>query len=204
MLFKLLKPTIFKVIKTPDFNNLVIHEIILPSILKYSTAIIIAPHGITDIIHAQQNNLSHYLIPINILSTSLFFILSKFNLSHIGFQIFLITSVFHFQRDFFILKNIFLQFFFSSIIVYCNYISHYIVFFYLLFFHVPNHYTQSWKFLKINLYKSFFIISIFTFLSVCITHFCLEDNPHNSFIENIIKGIIIGHIIYQEKFVHNI
>ena len=73
MLFKLLKPTIFKVIKTPDFNNLVIHEIILPSILKYSTAIIIAPHGITDIIHAQQNNLSHYLIPINILSTSLFF-----------------------------------------------------------------------------------------------------------------------------------
>ena len=204
MLFKLLKPTIFKVIKTPDFNNLIIKEIIFPNILKYSTAIIIAPHGITDMIHAQQNNLSHYLIPINFLSTSFFFILSKFNLSHIGFQIFLIASVFHFQRDFFILKNTLLQFIFSSIVVYCNYISPSIVFFYLLFCHVPNHYIQSWNFLKLNPYKSFFIISIFTFLSINITHFCLNDNSHNSFIENIIKGIIIGHIIYQEKFIHNI
>ena len=204
MLFKLLKPTIFKVIKTPDFNNLIIKEIIFPNILKYSTAIIIAPHGITDMIHAQQNNLSHYLIPIHFLSTSFFFILSKFNLSHIGFQIFLIASVFHFQRDFFILKNIFLQFIFSSIVVYCNYISPSIVFFYLLFCHVPNHYIQSWNFLKLNPYKSFFIISIFTFLSINITHFCLNDNSNKSFIENIIKGIIIGHIIYQEKFIHNI
>lgn len=204
MIVNLLKPTIFKVIKTPDFNNLVVNEIIIPNILKYSSAIIIAPHGITDIIHAQQNNLSSYLTLINILSTSFFFILSKFNLSNIGFHIFLLFSIFHFQRDFFILKNTLLQFILSSIIVYCNYISPKIIFFYLFFFHVPNHYIQSWNFLKLNPYKSFFIISIFTFLSVNITHFCLNNNSHNSFIENIIKGIIISHIIYQEKFIHNI
>ena len=102
MIINLLKPTIFKVIKTSDFNNLVVNEIIIPNVLKCSTAIIIAPHGITDIIHAQQNNLSSYLTLINILSTFFFFILSKFNLSNIGFQIFLLFSVFHFQRDFFL------------------------------------------------------------------------------------------------------
>ena len=116
-------------------------------------------------------------------------------------------SIIHFQRDFFIFENKILQYLFSSIIVYSNYINDKIIYFYLLLFHVPIHYLHSFKFLINKPYLSFFIISFFTYLSVMSSYFFVDENEKNknfNLIQEIIKGVIIAHVLYQEKFVHNI
>ena len=210
MLTKILKPVVINIIRTPIFSNIIKNEIIEPNVIKYTTFGIIAPHGITDIIHAMLNKNVKILTIINILSVSTFYILSKLKLHKINFDIFLFGSIIHFQRDFFIFKNKILQYLFSSVIVYSNYINNIIIYFYLLLFHVPIHYLQSFKFLIQKPYLSFFIISFFTYLSVMSSYFFVDENENiknsknSNLTQEIIKGIIIAHVLYQEKFVHNI
>jgi hypothetical protein len=206
MLTKILKPVVLKIIKTPIFSTIIKNEIIEPNIVKYTTFAIIAPHGITDLIHAILNKKMNTLIIINILSISTFYILSKLKLYKINVDMFLLGSIIHFQRDFFIFKNKILQYLFSSIIVYSNYINNKIIYFYLLLFHVPIHYLQSFNFLINKPYLSFFIISFCTYLSVMSSYFFIDEtkNKYSNLIQELTKGIIIAHVLYQEKFVHNI
>ena len=71
MLVKFLTPTVIKLVKNPEFTNVIKKEIIEPNFFKYLTAGVGAPHGITDYIHALNNNFS-YLFN-NILSILFFY-----------------------------------------------------------------------------------------------------------------------------------
>ena len=120
-------------------------------------------------------------------------------------MLFVSSSVIHFRRDFHILNNKFLQYLLSSIIVYVNIFSDKIIYFYLTLFHVPNHYINVWNDLLVNKYKSFFIISLFTFFSLITSYYLVDEvRMKNNLLKDLLKGFIVAHVIYQEKFVHNI
>ena len=205
MLVKFLTPTVIKLVKNPEFTNVIKKEIIEPNFFKYLTAGVVAPHGITDYIHALNNNNLAILSSINILSILFFYSLNFFNKRKFINLLFVSSSVIHFRRDFHILNNKFLQYLFSSIIVYVNIFSDKIIYFYLTLFHVPNHYINVWNDLVIDKYKSFFIISLFTSFSLITSYYLVDEiRMKNDLLKDILKGFIVAHVIYQEKFVHNI
>ena len=205
MLVKFLTPTVIKLVKNPEFTNVIKKEIIEPNFFKYITAGLIAPHGITDYIHALNNNNLKNLSSIYIISVLLFYSLNYLEKVRVINNLFIAFSIIHFRRDFHIINNKFLQFLLSSIIVYVNIFSDKIIYFYLTLFHVPNHYISLWDHLLVNKYRSFFIISLFTSFSLISTYYLIDEKiMKNNLLKDILKGIIVAHIIYQEKFVHNI
>ena len=166
MLVKFLTPTVIKLVKNPEFTNVIKKEIIEPNFFKYLTAGLIAPHGITDYIHAYNNNNLKNLNLINIISVLLFYSLHYFKKGRVINSLFITSSIIHFRRDFHIINNEFKKFLLSSIIVYVNIFSDKIIYFYLTLFHVPNHYINVWNHLLVDKYRSFFIISLFKFVSL--------------------------------------
>ena len=205
MLVKLLTPVVIKLVKNPEFTNVIKKEIIEPNFFKYLTAGLVAPHGITDYIHALNNNNLGILYSINILSVLFFYSLNFCNKGRFINFLFVSSSVIHFRRDFHILNNKFLQYLLSCIIVYVNIFSDKIIYFYLTLFHVPNHYISVWNDLVIDKYKSFFIISLFTSFSLITSYYLVDEViMKNHLLKDILKGFIVAHVIYQEKFVHNI
>lgn len=205
MLVKYLTPVVIKLVKNPEFTNVIKKEIIEPNFFKYLTAGLVAPHGITDYIHALNNNNLAILCSINIFSVLFFYSLNFFNKGRLINFLFVSSSVIHFRRDFHILNNKFLQYLLSSIIVYVNIFSDKIIYFYLTLFHVPNHYISVWNDLLIDKYKSFFIISLFTYFSLMTSYYLVDEvRMKNNLLKDILKGFIVAHVIYQEKFVHNI
>tara|TARA_B100000123_G_C25600142_1_gene371081 strand:- start:89 stop:706 length:618 start_codon:yes stop_codon:yes gene_type:complete len=205
MLVKFLTPTVIKLVKNPEFTNVIKKEIIEPNFFKYLTAGLIAPHGITDYIHACNNNNLKNLNLINIISVLLFYSLHYFKKGRVINSLFITSSIIHFRRDFHIINNKFIQFLLSSIIVYVNIFSDKIIYFYLTLFHVPNHYINVWNHLLVDKYRSFFIISLFTFVSLISSYYLVDEiRMKNNLLKDILKGFIMAHVIYQEKFVHNI
>jgi hypothetical protein len=205
MLVKFLTPTVIKLVKNPEFTNVIKKEIIEPNFFKYLTAGLIAPHGITDYIHAYNNNNLKNLNLINIISVLLFYSLHYFKKGRVINTLFISSSIIHFRRDFHIINNKFIQFLLSSIIVYVNIFSDKIIYFYLTLFHVPNHYINVWNHLLVDKYRSFFIISLFTFVSLISSYYLVDEiRMKNNLLKDILKGFIMAHVIYQEKFVHNI
>ena len=205
MLVKFLTPTVIKLVKNPEFTNVIKKEIIEPNFFKYLTAGLIAPHGITDYIHACNNNNLKNLNLINIISVLLFYSLHYFKKGRVINSLFITSSIIHFRRDFHIINNKFIQFLLSSIIVYVNIFSDKIIYFYLTLFHVPNHYINVWNHLLVDKYRSFFIISLFTFVSLISSYYLVDEiRMKNNLLKYILKGFIMAHVIYQEKFVHNI
>ena len=205
MLVKFLTPTVIKLVKNPEFTNVIKKEIIEPNFFKYLTAGLIAPHGITDYIHACNNNNLKNLNLINIISVLLFYSLHYFKKGRVINSLFITSSIIHFRRDFHIINNKFIKFLLSSIIVYVNIFSDKIIYFYLTLFHVPNHYINVWNHLLVDKYRSFFIISLFTFVSLISSYYLVDEiRMKNNLLKDILKGFIMAHVIYQEKFVHNI
>ena len=152
MLVKFLTPTVIKLVKNPEFTNVIKKEIIEPNFFKYLTSGLIAPHGITDYIHAYNNNNLRILNSINIMTILFFYSLNFFNKRRFINLLFVSSSVIHFRRDFHILNNKFLQYLLSSIIVYVNIFSDKIIYFYLTLFHVPNNYIKVRIDLIVNKY----------------------------------------------------
>jgi len=69
-------------------------------LIKHAINGIIAPHGITDIIHAQQKNLIPILFKINGVTILSSILLNKFELENILNLVFITSSIIHFRRDF--------------------------------------------------------------------------------------------------------
>ena len=76
MLVKYLTPVVIKLVKNPEFTNVIKKEIIEPNFFKYLTSGLIAPHGITDYIHAYNNNNLRILNSINIMTILFFYSLN--------------------------------------------------------------------------------------------------------------------------------
>lgn len=161
---------------------------------------IIAPHGITDLLHAQQNNYLPKLYKINILSVLTSLICHKVNRNILN-GMFILSSIIHFRHDMPKIMN-FPRFIMSSFLIFGFFFLKLTFFlFYMCVIHVPNHYKMSWNFLKKNKVSFFFTTFVSTLLFLNGGDY-FDNYLHNSLVFSIIKSLIISHIIYGELFIH--
>lgn len=173
-----------------------------PVIIKYLTTTIIAPHGVTDLIHAKQTNNLISLINIYGTTNGLFYILSTLDQEIVINTILFITSTIHFQKDIPLRDEKKRYLFTSLLLLYFIFFNATSIFTYLTFVHVPNHYLYNWKFLKKEKILSFIVILFTTLLSF---HFGNEyfEIYKDTLSFDIIKAIIISHILYEELYINN-
>ena len=166
---------------------------------------VIAPHGITDILHATQNNSTKQLLSINSLCVVGSFGLSQTDVTMLGLNsFFLITSLVHFRHDFPVIsKNTSkeLQQYVCSVALILSFVeNHELFFWYMTLVHVPNHYYLNREVVKercvINLS---FILGFSLLLSFIGEQYIIFD----PLLFPLYKGLVIGHVIYQELCVHS-
>ena len=171
--------------------------------LKILTSII-APHGITDLIHATQNNNTQHLVSMNTVCVATSFGLSQNEATSLGLNaIFVISSVIHFRHDFpIIFKNNHQELqrgVFSFVTILSFIVNYDLFFFYMFFLHVPNHYYFNRHIIKKRCIINLSFILSFTLCLSLIGDTQLAFHP---FLYPLYKGVVISHVIYQELYVH--
>ena len=172
----------------------------IPHVQKLLLTNVIAPHGITDIIHAYSHRgFSQLAIcyGTSMLTTS---ILGHHKYYRLLYALLCISSFFHFRHDFYFptiqsnwCTNI------CTIGTLYSMIREPMPLFYtyMCILHVPHHFEMAWSY--ISPYK-IVTIALFATVSIC-TRFMLKTSRPQSFIPLWI-GIILGHIWYGEKYIH--
>ena len=166
---------------------------------------VIAPHGMTDILHATQNNNTKQLLSINSLC-----VLSSFGLSQNDVTIlclnvcFLASSLVHFRHDFPIIfknKNKELQQYICSFALILSFIENNNLFFwYMTFIHVPNHYYLNREIVNQRRGGNLSFILGTTLLFSFLGEQYVVFDP---LLFPLYKGLVVAHIIYQERWVHS-
>lgn len=174
---------------------------------------IISPHGSTDLIHAYQNGLVPELMQIqaiNIFATQL---LHRLNQGKIFDVIFFMLSALHFKHDFIAVKKYSRSILLLSIFSIPEFVFMWVfvgipkfslndmLFFYMAFLHVPNHYRMSWNFIKKQKKQTVLLIGLFSVLFLKFGN-SVEFSNININIINLAKSFITSHIIYNEIYVH--
>lgn len=167
-----------------------------PIVKKIITGII-APHGITDIVHAKQNNLLPQLYTINILSLLGTWGL-EINMNSILNILFFGMSIYHFRNDMPEIKCCNQTVLSAMMLLSFFLINPSIFLYYMIFIHVPNHYLMNWNVLSKEKKLSIVLISITTAISMILGNTYLIENE---FVDTIAKGLIISHIIYEETYI---
>ena len=166
---------------------------------------IVAPHGITDLIHATQTNKTQELLSLNT-----FCVLTSFGFSQNDITIgilniaFVGTSIVHFRHDFPILykknyqelQRVVLSFVSITLFI----INHNLFFYYMCLIHVPNHYYFNRRIINKNRVVNLSFILSFALLLFL---FGAHDIAFHPYLYPLYKGVVISHIIYQEAYVHN-
>lgn len=167
---------------------------------KYITSGIIAPHGVTDLIHAKQNNNISKLLQIYTYTNGSFIILNSLHQEMLINVLFVIGSTIHFQNDIPIKNTIFRCIFTNLMILYFIFFDNNSIILYLSLIHVPNHYISNWFYLKKEKNITFILLFITTLLSLYFGNEYFELY-NDLFISDIIKGIIVSHVLYQELYI---
>ena len=158
---------------------------------------IIAPHGVTDLVHAKQNKLLPELYTINICS-----VLGAAGLDHNASTLldilFYGMSIYHFRNDMPKTKMANQSMMAALMIISFFAINPTIFLYYMVFIHVPNHYLMSWNMLEKDKQISIIILSMTTLISMLIGHSPLIESHWTDVIS---KGLIFSHIIYEEAFI---
>jgi len=174
-------------------------------IIKQITMGVIAPHGITDIMHAGQKKKIPQLLQIQVATTAGIEIFQWLHQDKLIYLLFFLSSVAHFRHDMPTISNIpryVCSAFFLAATIYYSYPDLFLL--YMAFIHVPNHYRMSVPFLKKEKVQTTMILvgTTLAFWSA-IPIIDSLDMWKNIQIQNIAISIIISHIFYQEKFVHS-
>jgi hypothetical protein len=173
-----------------------------PHILKLITTGIVAPHGMTDWVHAFQTKNVPTLLKINAATTSSFLVMNKTGNENLINILFFLFSIMHFKHDI-PFKQPFLKNITVPILLFLSVFNIDILYFYLTLIHVPHHYMLNWKYLSKTPVKSFILMGVSTFIMVNFEKFNLTNVD---FIQpvyfDVLKSIIVSHIIYQELFIH--
>tara|TARA_Y100000816_G_scaffold111469_1_gene78001 strand:- start:390 stop:941 length:552 start_codon:yes stop_codon:yes gene_type:complete len=169
-------------------------------VIKYLTNGIIAPHGITDYIHAIDTNNKLQLNLIYLTTTSSCLYLDIMNQNFLINSMFILTSVVHFQRDFPINDNNFRYFLTFLLLILSIEFNIDLLYLYMIFLHVPNHYKMNMDLLKKYTKESIITISLCSFLFLLIGD--KYDNIFYGELINFVKGIIISHILYGELYIY--
>jgi len=184
-----------------------------PYIAKKVILGIISPHGSTDLIHATQNDLVPKLIQIQATNMVGFQLLTQLNQDKIVDLIFLLMSLLHFRHDIISLKRLPTNFWIVTLFTLPEIVFHWVLFglpslnmgdlflLYMTFLHVPNHYYMSWNFIKKQKKETAFLISLFSMLFLYFGEIINFSNM-NTQVLNLVKSIVISHIVYNEKYVH--
>ena len=160
-----------------------------------------SPHGITDMIHAVQYNSTNELLLINGVSLVTSYAMSDQNPLLLD-GLFMASSIVHFRHDMPTIRNI-PKSIFSALLITSFIYEPNILFLYMLTSHVPNHYKTNWKFINNEPQKNVGFILLFTLV---LSYFG-EAYPWiytSNLAIDLSKGLIISHIIYDEKYIfHN-
>jgi hypothetical protein len=176
---------------------------------------IIAPHGITDLSHSLLTNNHKKLLLTNVINTGFVeLFVQPLDLNLFYNIVFFLATIIHFRNDFpnLQIKKITLpNYLFSGSFVTSTFLlneftqsdigSNFLLV-YMTFIHVPNHYKESWFYMKKNIPLNVFLISILCIVMELLT--LINPNMlHDVNMMNIAKSIIISHIMYQEVHVLN-
>ena len=166
---------------------------------------VIAPHGITDLIHAAQNNNTKQLLSMNAFCVSTSFGLSQNDVTMLGLNaFFLVSTLVHFRHDYRNTlrpnRNELQQYSLSFITILSFIINRELFYWYMCFIHVPNHYYLNNKILQKNYAFNVTFILGFTLLL-----FFLGEQQifFQTGLFPFYKGVVISHVIYQELYVHS-
>ena len=170
-------------------------------VYKYLNSGLIAPHGMTDLVHADQYNLTPELYKINLLTTATHGLIHLVEIPYLLNILFVGMSIVHFRRDFPKIKQI-PRFLLSSIFLLFSLSRPELFFLYMALIHVPHHYNLNWKYLKKAPLLSIISLSVSTFFSLLLSHNYGTIVYKNPFILDTIKGIIVSHIIYEETYLY--
>lgn len=160
---------------------------------------IIAPHGITDLVHAKENKLLPELYTINIVSVLGTFALDT-NAKIILDILFYITACYHFRNDMPKIPEIGNQTVLSALMLLAFLTFEPSLFlYYMIFIHVPNHYLMNWSLLSKHKKYSIILIAFTTMISIIAGETSGIMESH--IVETISKGLIISHILYEETYI---
>lgn len=168
---------------------------------KLITSFVVIPHGVTDILHATVfKNVQHVF---NIYSASAL-LYTYVPSQHALDIVFYAASVGHFRHDFPTLFDIIPRYITSLLFIMTISKASFINFmlYYMSVIHVPQHYRRHFFYLKKHPWKIIFAIMYTAFVSFLV----MDKNPASiilsSRITNIVKSIIVSHIMYEEIYVH--
>lgn len=177
-------------------------QIPLTEIIPLLTTAVVAPHGMTDLIHAENNDKVLPLFRINLLCAAGAMIMHMMNMDIMTNVAFMSSSAIHFRHDFPV-KNEFLKLCASSVLVLnAQQIGAELFMCYMCFIHVPNHYKTYEPMIKENYVKSCLYIG----LCAIVATFYFYSDPNIMQNENLVvlsQALIISHIIYEELYTKN-
>lgn len=174
---------------------------IISPIHKNLLTTVIAPHGITDMIHAAQYNTTTELLAYQGVSLATSLVLSK----HIPIVLddaFIIASITHFRHDmgnpeiFRVPKYVM-----SAALLFASiHFDPNILYSYMVLIHVPNHYKTNWKYIKSSPQKNIGGIILFSLLLFGLGEF-YPSLFESKEIFAMSKGIVISHVLYNELYI---
>ena len=168
-----------------------------PLLMKHLTTSFIAPHGITDLIHAKNQEKMQELLTTYSTTIASSYLLSEIHMDSITNFTFFILSIVHFRNDMPEIKGI-PRYVWSFLFLQFSIMNSPILFFlYMMFIHVPNHYKMNWCELKKDPKLSLMIILSSTFFIELFGR-DLHTLMLNDSLMSVMKGIIMSHVIYEE------
>lgn len=169
-------------------------------LMKKTMTTVVAPHGMTDLLHANQTNILPQLFTINAGSALAGHALHVTSHTEILTAIFMICSVAHFRHDMPEIKKVPRYWFSASMLP--MFAAHFELFYlYMLFIHVPNHYRMNWNYMKPNVKKNVIFMIIATIL-FSIGGEIVFQKFMNDYMLDMSKSVVIAHILYEETFIH--
>lgn len=162
---------------------------------------IVAPHGITDLIHSIQSNTTKPLLYINSACATSSVVSSLHPNLELGYNIFfLFGSVIHFSHDYPKTNNQILEVILSLATIISFTQCHDLFYLYMTLLHVPKHYSSNWKYIRKN--KEVNICLIILFTTGCF-YTIIDVFSQPLLFYRLYRGIILAHVIYQELYIHN-
>ena len=169
-------------------------------LMQKTLTTIVAPHGMTDLIHANNTGLVNELVQVNTGIALGGHILHQTQHSEILTACFMISSIIHFRHDMPSIKGV-PEFVLSGSMVPFFVLKPDVFYMYMVFIHVPNHYRLNWKYMKpkINdnmIFMLFMTLTFFLAGEVFFMYFM------NDYMFDMAKSVVIGHMLYEELFIH--
>jgi hypothetical protein len=153
---------------------------------------VIAPHGITDIVHAQVHRRFPALLTVYGGSAGAGWLLHTTQQDCVLYGLFGLLSVVHFRNDFVFPKWTAALTTLALVVQPSPFDA---VILYMLALHVPNHYRMAWPYICKQKYLTF---ALLFGTGVWCDSFLLSYMFNQPF---FIVSIIMGHVVYQECFV---